>query len=251
MERTDDPRTLGEGRTCEPEGEQGRPSPNVRRAAPGAQQTPVHVAWAASSWCRRVKNARNSPSIRAFNSRGSCRPRRVSTRSRPASPGGSAFRRPLQIDLGTVARGFAVDKAVEFLRAEGVEHARVEAGGDLHWLGTPADGAPLLHLRDPRASGDQFLAVPMRGPAVATTAAYLTNRRPRLLHVNHLVHPRTGRPLRSNVSVSVFAPSCTAADALARVVLFGDQQRWQPLLRQHGAAAAVVTARGEVVHFPA
>lgn len=161
------------------------------------------------------------------------------------------FHQPLQMDLGGIAKGFAVDKAVEFLAAQHLRHASVEAGGDLRWLGDPAGTPPLLHLRDPRGPSSQFLAVPMRGEAVATSAAFFTNRRHRTLKISHLTHPRTGRALKSNVSVSVFAPTCAAADALTKVVLFGEQERWQPLLQREDASAAVVTGRGEVVFFPA
>lgn len=159
------------------------------------------------------------------------------------------FHRPLQIDLGSVAKGFAVDKAVEYLASQKLRRASVEAGGDLRVTGEPSLAAPLLHLRDPRAASGQFLAVPMRGPAVATSAAYAANRR-RYLKLGSLLHPRTGRALKNNVSVSLFAPTCLLADALTRVVLYGEQEVWQPLLRQADSSAALVTGRGEVVFFP-
>lgn len=160
------------------------------------------------------------------------------------------FHRPLQIDLGSVAKGFAVDKASEYLASQQLRRASVEAGGDLRVMGEPQLSAPLLHLRDPRATAGQFLALPMRGPAVATAAAYAANRR-RYLKLGQLLHPRTGRALKNNVSVSVFAPSCLLADALTRVVLYGEQEVWQPMLEQREASAALVTGRGEVVFFPA
>lgn len=165
------------------------------------------------------------------------------------SDGRVRFCRPLQIDLGPVVKGFAVDKAAEFLAAQHLRRASVEAGGDLRILGEASLTAPLLHLRDPRAAAGQFLAVPMRGPAVATAAAYAANRC-RYLQLGHLIHPRTGRALKNNVSVSVFAPTCLQADALTRVVLYGEQEQWQSLLRRSEATAALVTGRGEVVFFP-
>ena len=69
--------------------------------------------------------------------------------------------------------------------------------------------------------------------------------------VNHIVHPRTGRPMRSNVSVSVFAQTCLQADALTKVVLLDEPRAWQALLSRENASAVFVTAKGEMVRFPA
>ena len=63
----------------------------------------------------------------------------------------------------------------------------------------------------------------MLRPAVATSAAYFARKRVGLTRVSPIVHPHTGKPLRSNVSVSVFSRTCMEADALTKAVLLAPQ----------------------------
>ena len=117
---------------------------------------------------------------------------------------------PLALDLGGIAKGHAVDRAVAALRAGGARAGRVNAGGDLRVFGTP-DWLPLrlrLHdtptvnaapARDPRRRG-RDLADAYRGRMAA------------------LLDPRRGRLRAYPGSVTVVAPTCALADALTKVV---------------------------------
>lgn len=159
-----------------------------------------------------------------------------------------SFRRPLQLDLAAIARGYAVDKAAEVLAAQGVRQAVINAGGDLRFIGAHPSNLP---LRDPAAPHRVRLFAEVTAPAVCTTAAYHANRRHHWRKVSHILHPRTGKPMRSNVSVSVFAQTCVQADALTSVVLLDEPRSWQALLSRENASAVFVTAKGEMVRFPA
>jgi FAD:protein FMN transferase len=158
-----------------------------------------------------------------------------------------SFRQPLLLDLGGIAKGFAADKAAEFLIESGVREAVINAGGDLRFIGKMPG---LVALRDPRAPREQFIEAEVTAPAVATSAAYFANRRHHTRKVTHILHPRTRKPMRSNVSVSVFARSCMDADALAKVVLLDDPAAWQDLLMREHASCVFITAKGEAVRFP-
>ena len=159
-----------------------------------------------------------------------------------------SFRKPLLLDLGGIAKGFAVDKAAEILNESGVRQGVVNAGGDLRFIGEIPDS---VALRDPRAPREAVLETPVTAPAVATSAAYFANRRYHKRKVSHILHPRTRKPMRSNVSVSVFARTCMNADALAKVVLLDEPSQWQSLLVAEEASAVFITAKGEAVCFPA
>ena len=158
------------------------------------------------------------------------------------------FHQPLQIDLGGIAKGFAVDKAIDFLATRGVQQASVNAGGDLRVLGSQNH---LVEIRDPASpQAVQHPSVMLR-PAVATTAAYYARKRSGFLKVTPIVHPHTGKPLRSNQSVSVFAPTCMEADALTKAVLLAPQALWNKLLRARDSFALFITSKGEQVLYPA
>lgn len=159
-----------------------------------------------------------------------------------------SFKRPLRLDLGALAKGFAVDKAAEILADASVHSATINAGGDIRFIGRrPAT----LPLRNPISLEDGSLKAPVKGSAVVTSAAYYANRRHHWRKVNHILHPETGKPMRSNVSVSVFARTCVQAKALTRVVLLDEPGSWQALLKREKASAVFVTAKGELVPFSA
>jgi thiamine biosynthesis lipoprotein len=127
------------------------------------------------------------------------------------------FRRHARLDLGGIAKGYAVDLALEALRNAGVRTACVNAGGDLRVSGTCARR---IALRHPSAPGLTAHTLLLRDGAVATSAAYHSRRRQGSREVSHLLDPRTHRPLLDRRSVSVCARDCMSADALTKVVLF-------------------------------
>jgi FAD:protein FMN transferase len=159
-----------------------------------------------------------------------------------------SFKRALQIDLGGIAKGFAVDKAVEFLSTLGLQGAIVNAGGDLRVLGKMQKDVAIRDPRDPYRA-----AVPsiMLRPALATSAAYFVRAAGGLKKASAILHPRTGKPMRSNVSVSVFSRTCIEADALTKAVLLAPQKLWNQVLAAHDSVALLLTTKGEQVMFPA
>lgn len=146
------------------------------------------------------------------------------------------FRRPLWLDLGGIAKGYAVDRAVAALRAAGAHAGVVNAGGDLRAFG---DTREVVRVREP---SDPTLARPLlqlREGAVATSAGYFST----LAGRSALVDTRAGRSLGHGVSVTVCAPRALWADALTKVVL-ADADAAIPLLHRLHAQAVVLAADG-------
>lgn len=157
------------------------------------------------------------------------------------------FRRPLQIDLGGIAKGFAVDKAIDWLSARPIQRAIVNAGGDLRVSGIDSEAVCIRH---PAAPQTQFHPTEMLRPAVATSAAYFAQRRHGGSLVCPIVHPETQQSLRSQVSVSVFAPTCILADALTKTVLLAPAPIRDRLLREHDSVALCLPRRGHPILYP-
>lgn len=150
-----------------------------------------------------------------------------------------SFARPLRIDLGGIAKGFAADRAARVLEGAGVVRGVVDAGGDLRFVGPPPRR---ILLRSPRAPWRDRIEVAMEGPAVASSAGCFAARRRRGRGVAPLVDPRSGRPIARRAGVSVFAPTATRADALTKVVAVATPEVWRPLLAAEGASAVVLPA---------
>jgi thiamine biosynthesis lipoprotein len=137
-----------------------------------------------------------------------------------------------RVDLSGIAKGFAVDRAVEALRAAGVGQGIVNAGGDLAVFG---DDARQVAVRDPTDRSRLAAAVTLRDEALASSG--------------RAIDPRTGRLVAAIAGASVRAPSCMIADALTKVVgVLGEAAI--PVLRRYGASA-LLFRRGSVVPLAA
>lgn len=151
--------------------------------------------------------------------------------------GAVAYRRPLAVDLGGIAKGFAVDAAMETLARSGVTEALINAGGDLRAAGPRAFP---VHIRHPAHPGAPAGGVQLRQAALATSSPCFTQRTWRGRRVSHLAAPGGRRAATGAVSVTVRAPECWLADALTKVVLFAPDNA-DRILRQFGAEAIVLT----------
>jgi thiamine biosynthesis lipoprotein len=158
-----------------------------------------------------------------------------------------AFHRPLKIDLGGIAKGFAVDKAIDYLASKGVSEAVVNAGGDLRMHGS---SQLRVDIRHPQYPQQETIPSVMLRPAVATSAAYFVKQRMSFIKAHHIIHPHTGQPLKTNQSVSVFSPTCVVADALTKAVLIAPQTLWNKVLASYDSFALFITRRGEQVLYP-
>ncbi len=117
------------------------------------------------------------------------------------------------LDLGGLAKGFAVDEAVRILAQAGVA-GLVDAGGDLACTGPkPGDRDWRVGIRDPRAPDRILGVVPLRSGAVVTSGDYERFFESGGVRYHHLIDPRTGQPGRHHVSATVRAPTAREADA--------------------------------------
>jgi thiamine biosynthesis lipoprotein len=131
-------------------------------------------------------------------------------------PGCVALRAPVWIDLGGIAKGYALDAAAAALRAAGAWGFRVDAGGDLRIRMPEAEP---VHVRHPSTRGCAFPVGSLRDGAVATSAPYQDDTGIWC----GIVDPRTAVRRTDLTSVSVFAPRGLWADALTKVVMLAPE----------------------------
>ncbi len=146
------------------------------------------------------------------------------------------FHRPLWLDLGGIAKGYAVDLAVSILRRHRISAGVVNAGGDLRVFGPRAER---VHVRHPDQPARLVPLADLSDAALATSAGYFSEKRYGGRRVNALVNPLLQRPCPSRRSVSVQASTCILADALTKVVLVHGCAA-EPLLRRCGASAMIL-----------
>ncbi|HEY7516006.1 MAG TPA: FAD:protein FMN transferase [Vicinamibacteria bacterium] len=127
------------------------------------------------------------------------------------------FDRPgVELDLGGIAKGYAVDRAVDVLRNRGVAAALVSAGGStLYGLGAPPErDAWEVSLQDPLDAGRVALTVPLRDRALSVAGSTEKSFEMGGVSYSHIMDPRTCRPVRGVLTVAVLAASGTEGDAL-------------------------------------
>jgi thiamine biosynthesis lipoprotein len=147
------------------------------------------------------------------------------------------FARPLVLDFGGIAKGYAVDCAVDALRQHGIVVGRVNAGGDLRVFGNRSQ---LVHVR---TGGPQGILLPLASVAeraVATSAYGGQRRRIGGRWATPLIEPRGGLPMMSTRTVSVVAPTCMVADALTKVVALRGRAA-ADVLTAYGASAVILS----------
>jgi len=153
----------------------------------------------------------------------------------------------VEISLGGIAKGYAIDLAVAALQRGGIDHGLVNAGGDLGALGDRVGEPWRLAVRDPLEPEGFLATLSLSGNAVATSGDY-----ERFFDAekewHHLIDPRTGRSAAGIASVTVTAGSALDADALATAVfVLGEIDGLALVEELEGVEALLVTDGGAIV----
>ena len=156
-----------------------------------------------------------------------------------------------ELDLGGIAKGYAVDRAIAVLKEHGVEAALVDAGGDIRVLG----GRPsFLHRRPfriaiqhPRAADKILGVVELTDKAIATSGDYERYFIHNDVRYHHILDPATGWPARGCISVTIIAPTALEADALATgVFVLGPERGLELINKLPGVEGIIVGPEGRI-----
>lgn len=153
----------------------------------------------------------------------------------------------VQLDLSSVAKGYAVDRLARCLVAQGLEHHLVEAGGELRGAGVKGDGQPWwVELEGvPGAEHGAPTLVALHGLAVATSGDYRRYFNHGSGRAAHTLDPRSGWPVASGVaSVTVLHRDCMAADALSTALTVLGPEHGLAFAEQHRLTVRYLLRRG-------
>ena len=120
------------------------------------------------------------------------------------------------VDLGGIAKGYAIDLAVKAMKQAGAIGGIVNVGGDVRCFGRKADGGKWhIAIKDPFRKDAVLTTLALAEGAVCTSGNYRRYRTIGTRQFSHIVDPRTARPAEASASVTVVAPTATQADAWA------------------------------------
>jgi thiamine biosynthesis lipoprotein len=151
-----------------------------------------------------------------------------------------------KIDLGGIAKGFAVDRAVDALREHGIAAGIVNAGGDLAAFGPDAQ---IVAVRDPRDPGRAMCDVPVNNAALASSGLLFDPVEAFTAPYSAIIDPLTCQPVNAICGATVRASCCWLADALTKVVMVAGTAASE-VLDYYEASALLVMANGEVLVTP-
>ena len=215
-----------------------RESLNIGRASNGALDvtvTPLLAQWGFFSVREEAPNPKQIEAALALVDYRHLHLNDADSTARLSQPG-------MQLDLGGIAKGYAVDEAAEALERRGVREGMVNAGGDLRLLGRHPDGEPwVVGVQHPLTPSRLLLALSLDEGAVATSGNYLRHRVYDGRRYGHLLHPQNGYPTDTALSMTVVAPTAMRADALATAALVMGRHGLAWLRGQPDAEAVMVT----------
>jgi thiamine biosynthesis lipoprotein len=158
----------------------------------------------------------------------------------------------LQLDFGGLAKGLAVARSLELLAELGVEHAIVNAGGDLMTLGRPGNRPWRIGVRDPRGTGVLASIELAGGEALFTSGDYERGYDWEGERIHHVIDPRSGRPSQGLAAATVLHTDPALADAAATTLMIAGPEAWPYHARKLGVQLAmVVLPDGSVELTPA
>ncbi|MDD5132804.1 MAG: FAD:protein FMN transferase [bacterium] len=146
------------------------------------------------------------------------------------------IKKGIDLDLGGIAKGYAADQAIAVLQKEGICTALVNAGGDIRAIG---DKEWDIGLKNPRGN-DILAAITVKDKAVVTSGDYERYFIKEGKRYHHILNPNTGYPADLCQSVTVIAPTATAAVALAKGVFVAGPLKGLKLAASQAQTEAII-----------
>jgi len=166
----------------------------------------------------------------------------------------SAFlkRKGMSLDLGAVAKGYAVEKAAQILEEAGIERAIINAGGNIRVIGqkAPQQGWQ-VGIQDPRDPQALVGILSLQNESAVTSGDYQRYKEIAGKRYHHLLSARTGYPVESMMSVTVVTKDSGEADLLSTALFLMEPEQALAYLSQHkNAEAILITAEKQILCTP-
>jgi thiamine biosynthesis lipoprotein len=157
----------------------------------------------------------------------------------------------MSIDLGGIAKGYAVDKAFELLKSLGYKNLIVNAGGDLRVGGFKIDQPWSIGIQNPRASQKVMAKVSVSDTAIATSGDYEKFFFYQGKRYHHIFNPKDGFPTEGCQSVTIIFKEGMTADGLATAVfVLGPEKGYALCQRLQGVNCFIVDKDGKIIFSP-
>jgi thiamine biosynthesis lipoprotein len=160
------------------------------------------------------------------------------------------FTRPgVRINLGGIAKGYAVESVINLLRDLGVTHALATAGGDTRLLGNRGNGPWVIGIRDPNDTEGLILRLGLEDEAISTSGDYERFFIEDNVRYHHILNPSTGQSAGQVRSVTIVGPDATLTDGLSTSVFVLGPVAGLELIESLKGYEALIVDTGQQVQF--
>jgi thiamine biosynthesis lipoprotein len=160
----------------------------------------------------------------------------------------------VKIDLGGYAKGYALDRAADILRQQGIHNALINIGGNVMALGTHGSRAWRVGIQHPRKPGPLATLELHDGEAIGTSGDYQRYFELDGKRYCHLIDPRTGYPVQDVQAVTILTHGEHAglqSDASSKPLFISGTQGWLSAAHKMQLSEALLIDAGGVVHLTA
>jgi thiamine biosynthesis lipoprotein len=156
----------------------------------------------------------------------------------------------VRIDLGGIAKGYAVDCGIDVLKARGFTRAYVSAGGDSRIIGDRFGKPWMVGIRDPRkGEGEVITRIPLVDAAISTSGDYERFFDEDGVRYHHIIDPHTGHSASKVRSATVIGPYATRTDGLSKTAfVLGPEKAMEIYNRIDDIDAIIVKLDGTVIY---
>ena len=161
-----------------------------------------------------------------------------------------SFLRPgVRINLGGIAKGYAVERGIEVARRYGVRNARVTAGGDTRLLGDRLGQPWKIGIQNPRNEEEVAVTIPLENEAISTSGDYERFFIEDGERYHHIIVPSTGTPAGEVHSATIIGPDAVLTDALSTsVFVMGVDRGLRLISALPDYEGIVIDANGEMFY---
>ena len=155
----------------------------------------------------------------------------------------------MRIDLGGIAKGYAVDRGIDILKKAGFGHAMVNAGGDSRVIGDRFGKPWIIGIRDPNDRDKVVMRIPLQDTGFSTSGDYERFFDEGGVRYHHIIDPKTGKSPHSVRSATIIASTATRTDGLSKTVfILGPKAGIDFINGLSDADAVVIAADGKVYY---
>ena len=153
----------------------------------------------------------------------------------------------VRIDLGGIAKGYAVDNGIGILKDCGIKRALISAGGDSRIMGDRKGRPWMTGIRDPRNKDKSVIVIPLSDTAVSTSGDYERYFIKDGVRHHHILSPSTGKSVNSTRSVTVLGQDAITTDGLSTTLfVLGAVKGLALAERLEGIDAVIIDATGKI-----